>query len=80
MRFRTLREEKPEQPTIVMVSFERGIIAKLAFRLTWESLTSFLSYEQLKPKSRVFFTGSLVDMVTYYVKLINKFYFTIILL
>ena len=42
------------------------------------SPTSFLSYEQLKPKRRVFFTESLVAMVTYYVKIINESYSAII--
>ena len=42
--------------------------------------TSFLSYEQLKPKCRVFFTGSLVAMVTCYVKIIKESYLAIILL
>ena len=40
----------------------------------WGSQTSFLSYEQLKPKQRVYFTGSLAAMVTYYVKIINESY------
>ena len=31
-----------------------------------------MSYEQLKQKYRVFLTGSLVTMVTYYVKIINE--------
>ena len=39
-----------------------------------------LSYEQLKPKCKVFFTGSLVAMVTYYVKIIKESYLAVILL
>ena len=38
----------------------------------------FLSYEQLNPKLRVFFTVSLVAMVTDYIKIINKTYLAII--
>ena len=40
----------------------------------------FLSYEHVKPKLRVFFTGFLVAMVTDYVKVINRTNLAIILL
>ena len=44
----------------------------------WGSLTSFLSYEHLKPKKRVFSTGFRVAMVTNYEKIIHKTYLAII--